>query len=153
MNFKEIFYGAMLNEMAFKKRVMEDKIRNLENQINEHLIKFLRYKDNINEDKHINDIMTWLYTIDGYDWQKPKRKFSKELYFKLLFKEPITDASNIDYILGKEKRTLKKYSTLPRKRDVQETLRLMENLHLKIAELLHENRVYDFEYELKRLKG
>ena len=43
--FREYLAALMLNEMVFNKKKMEEKISSLEIQINLHLIKLLRYKD------------------------------------------------------------------------------------------------------------
>jgi hypothetical protein len=147
----EFFADCMLNEMAFNKKVMEDKIRALEPQINLHLIKILRYKDDINKQKHINDIMTWLVDIQELNFNKAHRKFSKELYFKLLFTEPVTDEYNIQYIKDKEKGRLKSYSTLPKIRTEQETLYMMCKLHKEIADCLSKNEIFDFETRLEEI--
>ena len=73
--FREYLAALMLNEMAFNKKKMEEKISSLENQINLHLIKLLRYKDDTNKQKHINDIMTWLIDIQDMDFGKAGRFF------------------------------------------------------------------------------
>ena len=148
--FREWISSLMLNEMAFSKRVMEDKIRNLENQINLHLIKILRYKDNTNKQKHINDVMNWLIDIQDYDFGKAGRKFSKELYFKLLFEEPITDEDNILYLKNKEKGKLKSYSSLEKIRTEKEVMYLIWKIHKQIAEHLSKNEIFDFETELEK---
>ena len=66
--------------------------------------------DPINKQKHINDIMNWLDQIQRLDFNKKGNKFSKELYFKLLFEQPITDDTNVQYITGLEKGSSKVYN-------------------------------------------
>lgn len=151
MNFKEFIADLLLNEMAFNKKKMEEKIENLENQINLHLIKIIRYDDEVNKQKHINDIMNWLDQIQRLDFNKKGNKFSKELYFKLLFEQPITDDSNNQYIMGLEKGQLRRYSNLPRKRTIEETLIILFKIHKEIARLLSNNEIFDIEIELEKI--
>lgn len=146
----ERLQNTLIFEMAFDKRTMENKIRNLENQINLHLIKLIRYEDKINERKHINDIMNWLYQVQRLDFNKKGRKFAKELYFKLLFEEPITDSDNIKYLQDLERGELNRYTTLAVKRNYEETMIYLEGVHREISKLLSEDSIYDIEYALNK---
>ena len=148
--FREYLAALMLNEMAFNKKKMEEKISSLENQINLHLIKLLRYKDDTNKQKHINYIMMWLIDIQDMDFGKAGRKFSKELYFKLLFEEPITSEDNIQYLKNKEKGKLKSYSNLEKIRTEKEVMYLLWKIHKQIALHLSRNEIFDFETELEK---
>ena len=138
-------------EMAFDKRTMENKIRGLEQPINLHLIKLIRYTDEINARKHINDIVNWLEDIQDLDFNKKGKKFSKELYYKLLFEEPFTDALNEKYLISLERRKLNDYISLPRKHSLQETLIILEKTQKEIAKLLSEDSISDIVYTLNRL--
>ena len=85
--------------MAFSKKECEKKITGLEPQINIHLIKVLAFEDDTNFNKHINDIVDWLLQIQKLDFNKKNNKFSKSFYFDWLFVKPITDDSNIEYVI------------------------------------------------------
>jgi hypothetical protein len=151
-SFREFIADLLLVEMAFDKKTMENKISALENQINLHLIKIIRYDDELNRQKHINDVMNWLEQIQDLDFNKKNNKFSKDLYFKLLFKEPFTDSSNITLLKNWESRgSLKDYLDLPRKKTEEETMFILENLHIEISKLLSRNEIYDIEFELNKL--
>ncbi len=147
--FREMIADLLLSEMAFNKKKMEEKISSLEPQINLHLIKLLRYEDDLNKQKHINDIMTWLIDIQDLDFGKAGRKFSKELYFKLLYEDPITSDNNIQYLKNKEKGKLKSYQNLKKIRTESEVMSLLYKIHKQIASYLSRNEIFDFETELE----
>ena len=48
-------FDDIISEMAFDRKTVMRKIDGLEKLINLHLIKIIRYKDDLNFDKHIND--------------------------------------------------------------------------------------------------
>jgi hypothetical protein len=148
----EFIADFLLVEMAFDKKTMENKIRGLENQINLHLIKIIRYKDDVNFQKHINDIMNWLFQIQKLDFNKNNRKFSKELYFKLLFEESITNFENTNYIKNLEKGELRRYTNQPIIRNEVESMITLENIQKEMAKLLSQNSIYDIEFDLLKLQ-
>ena len=142
------FMSTYLFEMTFES-IMFDKIRGLENQINLHLIKIIRYEDEQNFQKHINDLETWLIDIQDLDFRKANNKLKQQDYFNLLFTEPITNVDNIQYIKNKERGKLKKYSNLKRFKTEQETLYILEKLHIEMSYLLSKNDIYDFFIDIK----
>lgn len=143
------FMSTFLFEMAFERKVIFDKIRGLENQINLHLIKIIRYEDEQNFQKHINDLETWLIDIQDLDFRKVNNKLKQQDYFNLLFTEPITNVDNIQYIKNKERGKLKKYTNLKRFKTEQETLYILEKLHIEMSYLLSKNDIYDFFIDIK----
>lgn len=143
------FMSTYLFEMAFERKVIFDKIRGLENQINLHLIKIIRYDDEQNFQKHINDLETWLIDIQDLDFRKANNKLKQQDYFNLLFTEPITNVDNIQYIKNKERGKLKKYTNLKRFKTEQETLYILEKLHKEMSYLLSKNDIYDFFIDIK----
>lgn len=142
------FMSTFLFEMAIES-IMFDKIRELENQINLHLIKIIRYEDEQNFQKHINDLETWLIDIQDLVFRKANNKLKQQDYFNLLFTEPITNVDNIQYIKNKERGKLKKYSNLKRLKTEQETLYILERLHKEMSYLLSKNDIYDFFIDIK----
>jgi len=99
MKFKELFINTIskttLFEMAFYKKVAEDKIRNEVTPLIGHLIKISKWDDNKNYNKHKKDINSmWLKNIVIVKIKKDK--FTKKDYFNLLYEEPIGD--DIDVI-------------------------------------------------------
>lgn len=142
------FMSTFLFEMAIES-IMFDKIRELENQINLHLIKIIRYEDEQNFQKHINDLETWLIDIQDLVFRKANNKLKQQDYFNLLFTEPITNVDNIQYIKNKERGKLKRYSNLKRFKTEQETLYILERLHKEMSYLLSKNDIYDFFIDIK----
>lgn len=137
------FISDILNETTY------NKIKGLQKPLNRDLIKLITYEDNINQQKYINEIMDRLEQIQDIDFGKKNKKFSKDLYFKLLFEEPFTDDNifkNYESI-----GSLKEYSNLPRKKTELETTLILEKIQKEISSLLSRNEIYDIEFELKKL--
>ncbi|MEE9327338.1 MAG: hypothetical protein V3U71_08565 [Cocleimonas sp.] len=89
--FAEYLLETKLFEMALNKKKLEDKISNLEYQINQHLIKILAFDDKPNEKKHFKDISGWMNQINSYYLKPNKTKLSSNKYFELLFNDPFED--------------------------------------------------------------
>ena len=155
INLKELkeyisdeYSNNILSEMAFSKKECEKKITGLEPQINIHLIKVLVFEDDINFNKHINDIVNWLLQIQKLDFNKKNNKFSKSFYFDWLFVKPITDDSNIEYVTKTIKRDLRKYHSLKRKLSDEQVLYNLYKIHFKVASLLANDEILDIEDDL-----
>jgi len=100
----------LLNEIAFNKKIAEEKIRNSSRPLLLHLIKIIKYEDPKNLNKHINDIdKKWLNPIQ--DILINNKRVKQTVYYKLLYDEPIGDALSI--IDSMVKRELKDYHNLP----------------------------------------
>lgn len=138
-------------EMAYNRKKILDVIRGLQNPINEHLIKILKYKDNTNINKHINDLETWLYDIQDMDFLKANKKLKSKDYFLVLCEEPMTSVNNIQYIINKEKGKLRKYKDLEKIRTTEEVMILLFELHKIIAKDLANNSISDFFIYLNKL--
>ena len=136
-NFKDI-----ITEMAFDRKVVISKIRGLAFPVIEHLIKVIRYKDDINLNKHIKDIETWLNDIQRPDVGKAGKKLKSNDYFKLLFEEPVTDINNIQFIKNTEKGSLKKYQSLEKIKDEKETMELLYKIVKEISIKLSQNEAW-----------
>jgi len=150
MSFKQLdkkikkLSKTKLFEMAYNRKKMIEKIEGLQIPINDHLLKIILFDDKQNFNKHINDLETWLSDIQELDFQRKNKKLKAKDYFKILFKEPITDDSNVQYIENKLKGKLKKYSKLPRRKSKEEAIIILYKLHKEISELLSRNEIYDF---------
>jgi len=153
MLFRELMMNVCdsINEMAFERKLVINRIRGLENQINEHLIKILMFDDEINFNKHFNDIENWLYQIQDFDVNKKGNKLKEKDYFKLLFVEPISDNTNVNYVNKKLKRSLKKYSTLKHIRTSSEVVYDMYQIHKIIANALSNDEIEDKMNNLKNI--
>jgi len=105
-SFKRFLY--ILSEMSFDKKVGENKIRDLSEQILLHLIKILKWEDKINYSKHINDINNWLQQIQ--DIRINKKLLKANRYYRLIYDEPIGD--DVLLVDSRIKRRLKNYHSL-----------------------------------------
>ena len=139
-NFKNL-----ITEMAFNRKTVIRKIEDLEDQINLHLVKIIRYKDDVNFSKHLKDIKNWLVSIQKLDVGKKDKKLPEKEYFKLLFEQPFTDNTNSKRILNYEKSDLKHYSNLPRIRDEKETVQMLYTIQKIIAKKLANDDIWDID--------
>ena len=138
-------FKNLITEMAFDRKTVMKKIDGLEKPLNLHLIKIIRYKDDINFSKHLKDIKTWLVTIQKLDVGKKDKKLSEKEYFKLLFEQPFTDNTNSKRILNYEKSDLKHYLNLPRIRDEKETVQMLYTIQKIIAKKLANDDIWDID--------
>ena len=146
-------FKDIISEMAFDRKTVIRKVEDLEDQINLHLVKIIRYKDELNFEKHLKDVKNWLVQIQKLDVGKKNKKLHEKEYFKLLFTQPFTDATNIKRIQNYEKSDLKDYSKLPRIRSEQETVELLFKIHKEIAKRLSNDDIWDIEdFILNKLK-
>ena len=132
------------NILSYDVNIPKD-LEDLEDQINLHLVKIIRYKDDLNFEKHLKDVKNWLVQIQKMDVGKKNKKLHEKEYFKLLFTQPFTDATNIKRIQNYEKSDLKDFSKLPRVRSEQETVELLFKIHKEIAKRLSNNDIWDIE--------
>lgn len=145
-NFKNI-----ITEMAFDRKTVIRKVEDLEDQINLHLVKIIRYYDELNFEKHIKDIMTWLVKIQKMDVGRKGNKLPEKDYFKLLFVQPFTDEKNSQRIRDYERSDLKNYKDLPRLRTEEETVKLIHKIQKEIAKRLSENNIYEIDDYIRDL--
>ena len=144
-------FNNIITEMAFDRKTVIKKIDGLEKPLNLHLIKIIRYKDDLNFEKHLKDVKNWLVQIQKMDVGKKNKKLPEKEYFKLLFTQPFTDATNIKRIQDYEKSDLKDYLKLPRIRSEQETVELLFVIHKEIAKRLSNNDIWDIEDYISKL--
>lgn len=88
-----------LFEMAYQRKKAINIITGLQQPIARHVVKYLHY-DASNETKNhwIAEINAWLYTIDEIKL-KNNKKLSPEVYYKLLFDEPLGELTDLQGIV------------------------------------------------------
>src|SRR5574344_668775 len=91
-------FKDIITEMAFDRKTVMKKIDGLEKPLNLHLIKIIRYKDDLNFYKHLKDIIQWLEDIQELDVGKINKKLPEKEYFKLLFSNRFTNETNSKHI-------------------------------------------------------
>lgn len=76
-----------LNEIATDRKKAEKVINGLGDEIFKHLIKILYWVDEINYNKHCNDINSWLYKIQDIELNPNSRRISEKDYYFWLYEE------------------------------------------------------------------
>ena len=156
ISFKEyMIEQSLITEMALPRKIIIDKIRNLEEIINLHLIKILAFKDDINLNRHLSDIDSWFQSIQRLECKGTKNgNLTKELYFELLFSEPFTSKNNTKQVTETISRRLKEYKNLPRtKLQDEEILFRIYDIQKDVSLLLSNRSLEDFkDLYLKKYK-
>lgn len=99
---------SLIYEMVIAQKHIENQISDKSEQIIFHLIKVLKWQDDLNYNKHCDDLNTWFWYC-----QKKKinsKRIKPKQYQTWLFDENLAIVSDIDNII---KRDLYKYSKKP----------------------------------------
>jgi hypothetical protein len=132
MKLWEILTDKLLDsfifEQAFRRRELETKITDISYPIIEHLIKVLKWHDEVNYDKHCGDIDGWFDRIQSWK-MKVNRKPDQLEYHQWIFKDIINDRSDI---VNRIKR-MKDYHSLPVKMSDDEVFQHISNIMYQIS--------------------
>ena len=126
-----------LNEMATDRKKAESIISSLSEEIFSHLVKILYWKDEINYNKHCNDIDTWLNKVDRIEI-KPKSSRLKQVdYYNWLY----SDMHSSERQLQKTIRFLSKdYGKLQRTSlSDDELYSKLKNIYIELCSDLHKD--------------
>lgn len=122
-----------ISEMAEYRRDAERIIRGLNRQIILHLIKILYWKDEVNYNKHCNDIDTWLFNCMEIKLKPFSKRIPAKDYYFWLFEGPFS-GSNDEFLINQwntiVNKTLREYSNLPK------TGISLEELHSKVKSIM-----------------
>jgi hypothetical protein len=99
----------LIFEMAMRKSIAEEKITELSIPIIHHLIKIFKWEDDINRNKHINDINSWIRDIQNIKLKTKTGRFKESDYFRILFIENVPSKQVLTRIIAYD---LSKYSYL-----------------------------------------
>lgn len=150
INFTEFLAERLqrtkLFEMAEARADAEKQIRALGRQVYYHLIKVLYYRDDLNYNKHLNDIDIWLLDLMEI-YLKPNNKRVKAIdYYAWLYESPFGGTPLI--LEGLINNRLREYHTLPLSGiNIDEVFQKFNELYLRVAEDLsrHEfNTIKDY---------
>jgi hypothetical protein len=115
-------------EMAFDRKDTEARITALSEPITEHLIKVLKWADDINKQKHLGDIDSWLYKVQRFKLRK-NRKPSNHEYFEWLFTDVVQDETTLSrWIKG-----MYQYHNLPTLRTDDEVYQIIKAIYYKVS--------------------
>lgn len=118
-----------LFEMAYQRKKAIEIITNYQRQIARHIIKYLYYDVSQETKKHwIAEIDGWLSIVDEIKL-KNKKRLSGDVYYKLLFDEPLGEITDIQGIV-------KNIDKIPGMGDFNKIGSLTE-LHIKCEKILH----------------
>lgn len=128
-------------EMAYRRRDIESKITGLSDPISEHLIKILMWEDPQNNNKHINDVNKWFYSIQRL-YIKGNKKPTQTDYFNWMFNDVIKDEHTFDLMV----KGLHEYHHLPKIRKNSEVFNTIKNIFYQISYDLPLNKFVDLRH-------
>lgn len=116
-------------EQAFRRNDVEHKVTATGSQVVKHLIKLYKWNDPINFNHHLNDISTWLESIDDLRI-KGSNKPAPNVYYKWILIDNIPDVREVT---KQVKRMNSKYGELPVTRSDAEVYEAMSEVLLRIC--------------------
>lgn len=135
----------LVYEMAVNRKTVENQITGLGNPIYIHLIKILKWEDDANLNKHLNDINEWLFQCQ----QKKinKKRIAAKYYKDWIFQDNIDSFKEFENII---KTSLKKYSkTLKEIRSNKEVWDIIQSIIDQISKDLENFEFDDIQNYLK----
>ena len=98
-----VIFLQYLYETAKNKSIVEDKIGDKIIPITNHIIKVLKWKDDVNLHKHFDDINKWFMRIQMYKYKyKYKKRPKQQTLYELLFEDRIDCLEKINKIVKRE---------------------------------------------------
>lgn len=79
----------LIFEMAIHKSIAEEKITELSIPIVYHLIKIFKWEYELNKNKHINNINSWIRDVQNIKLKTKTGRFKESDYFRILFTENV----------------------------------------------------------------
>lgn len=119
-----------------RKSIAEEKITELSIPIIHHLIKLFKWEDLNNENKHINDINSWIRNIQNIKLKTKTGRFKESDYFRILFTENIPNKNVLERVINYD---LSEYSKLKIINSNQEVYNKLNNICTKISQDLAKN--------------
>lgn len=120
----------LINEMAYERKVAEGQITGIGLQVLYHLIKLLKWEDDLNHNKHISDINNWLNQIKRITYKPKSKRFKPEQYYEFLFKEQVKSINDIKTYVNND---LKDYRNLKVKNSDEFIYNELCSLYKKIS--------------------
>jgi vacuolar-type H+-ATPase subunit I/STV1 len=144
--FKNTTDATNLNEMAISRKKASEVISALGDEIFEHLIKLLFYKDEENYLKHLNDIDTWLFKIDRIELKGNKRpKFND--YYNWLYKDFNSSSRQLNKSI---KKLDKSYGSLEKIRTETELFHVLEEVYNELCSDLEKDEFNSIKEYISR---
>jgi hypothetical protein len=140
----EKIINSELFENAFKRQEVESRVTDLSHPIIEHLIKILKWKDELNYYKHVGDINGRVQRIQKM-YLKGNKKPTQQDYFQWLFIDGLKD----ELTLIRWVRALYRYHHLPVLRSDEEVFNIIKAILYKISFDLPLNKYDNIEDYMK----
>lgn len=126
----------LIFEMAMRKSIAEEKITELSIPIAHHLIKIFKWEDELNKNKHINDINSWIRDVQNIKLKTKTGRFKESDYFRILFTENIPNKQVLSRIIDYD---LSKYSYLTVTNTDEVVYNKLNLIYTKISQDLAKN--------------
>ena len=136
-----VMFLQYLYETAKNKSVVEDKIGDRIVPLTNHIIKVLKWKDDVNLHKHLDDINKWFMRIQMNKYKYKKRP-KKQILYELLFEDRIDRLEKVNQII---KRELNKYHDLSSIRTNEQVYEIMKAMMWEICGDISQDKYKDFE--------
>ena len=140
----EKIINSVIFENAFRRQEVECRVTDLSHPIIEHLIKILKWKDDLNYYKHVRDINGWIQKIQKM-YLKGNKKPTQQDYYQWLFIDGLKD----ELTLIRWVRVLHEYQHLPELRTDEEVFNIIKSLLYKISFDLPLNKYDSLEDYMK----
>ena len=134
-------------EMTFLRSHAIKKIHGIQDPLNIHLIKILKFDDRQNYIKHLNDVNGWFKSMNRIKIKGNKR-FSEKQYFQFLFNDMFTSKKNVENVTDIVDTELQSYKNLPVIRSDQEVLNLIYDIHKKASKLISKGELTNFKKDI-----
>lgn len=122
------FIELPIVEQALQRKDVESKISNLSDDVIEHLIKILKWRDPLNYDKHVKDTNGWLNRIARYEIKK-KGVPNEEDYFKWIFLDSAATVDRITLFI----KGMPAYHGLPVIRTDEEVFNIIQHVMVNVC--------------------
>lgn len=94
----EKILDSKIFEQSFRRRDVESKITEKSYQVILHLIKLLKWNDQLNYSKHVKNVNSWLSEIQLY-YIKGNKKPTQSDYFQWMFSDVMPDEPRLKLFL------------------------------------------------------
>ena len=126
-----------LNEMAIDRSKAEKVITSLSDEVYEHLLKILYWKDELNYNKHIKDIDTWLIKVDRIEIKPNSKKLKTQDYLNWLYEDMHSSERQLEKTINK---LSKDYGNLPIVTDKTNLYQKIKNIYSELSKDLSSDK-------------
>lgn len=135
-------------EMTFLRSLAIKKIHSIQDTLNIHLIKLLKFDDKQNYNKHLNDVDAWFRSINRIKIKGNKR-FSHKQYFQFLFKDLFTSIKDVQNVTDIIEDELKDYFNNHQSiRTDKEIIKIIFDIHKLSSVLLSKGKLNNFKQDI-----